>query len=512
TEDRLPVRDHRDIVRVAEFIDLKIALKAVVVGFLLAINSGVRDAHGRSHFELMEVAGRKSLVLGAGRSGIASATFLAERGAVVALHDRKLVEEWTDAARSLKETHKVGLIGGDIPSWLLDQIDLVVISPGVPTNTIPARYVDRKDGEVIGEVELAYRFIKGRIVGITGSNGKTTTTTLIGEILKNAGFDTQVGGNIGTPLLDLAMASTDGTWTVAELSSFQLETIKDFRANVAICLNVTPNHLDRYESFTDYAAAKHRIFMNQTAEDLAVLNADHEITASWARGLKAHISMFSVRRELDEGLFLRGRELVCRSNGRERVLTTRDEIFLRGLHNVENVLASLAAGLACGASPESMRETIANFKGVEHRIEFVSDFGGVKFYNDSKATSVDAALKALEALSESNGKVVLILGGRSKNAPYAPLIPLIEKSVRALVLIGEDADNIDSQLRGTTKIIRADSMDAAVRSGFEAAEPSDSVLLAPACASFDMFKTYEHRGETFKDAVRKLSAKAGATR
>jgi UDP-N-acetylmuramoylalanine--D-glutamate ligase len=212
----------------------------------------------------VEIVGKKSLVLGAGKSGIESAKFLADRGAVVALHDKKPVEEWNDAARSLKESHNVGLIFGDIPSWLLDQIDLVVISPGVPTNTIPARYVDRKDGEVIGEVELAYRFMSGRIVGITGSNGKTTTTTLIGELLKNAGIETQVGGNIGTPLLSLAMTSTDDTWTVAELSSFQLETIKDFRANVAICLNVTPNHLDRYDSFADYAAAKHRIFLNQT--------------------------------------------------------------------------------------------------------------------------------------------------------------------------------------------------------------------------------------------------------
>src|SRR5678815_5008499 len=242
----------------------------------------------------MNLRGRKSLVLGAGRSGIASAKFLAEGGAVVALHDKKEVENWSDAARSLKESHNVGLISGQIPSWLLDQIDLVVISPGVPTNTIPARYVDRKDGEVIGEVELAYRFMKGRIVGITGSNGKTTTTTLIGELLKNSGIKTQVGGNIGTPLLSLAEASSDDGWTVVELSSFQLETIRDFRANVAICLNVTPNHLDRYESLKDYAAAKHRIFMNQTADDLAVLNADDEIVSSWASGLKAGVTLFSV--------------------------------------------------------------------------------------------------------------------------------------------------------------------------------------------------------------------------
>ncbi len=449
----------------------------------------------------MEISGRKTLVLGAGRSGVASARFLAERGATVALHDRNDVESWSEAARSLKESHNVGLIAGQIPSWLLDQIDLVVISPGVPTNTIPARYVDRKDGEVIGEVELAFRFMKGRVVGITGSNGKTTTTTLIGELLKNAGIETQIGGNIGTPLLSLAESSTDETWTVAELSSFQLETIVDFRPTVAICLNVTPNHLDRYDSFTDYAAAKHRIFMNQTTDDVAILNADDEITASWASGLRANVSMFSVKRELDEGLFLRGRELVCRAGGKEKVLTTRDEIFLRGLHNVENVLASFAAGLACGASPESMRETVANFKGVEHRIEFVSEIDGVQFYNDSKATSVDATLKALEALSDGDGKTVLILGGRGKNAPYAPLIPLIESSVRALVLIGEDADNIASQLKGTAVIVRADSMADAVLKAKAVAETGDAVLLAPACASFDMFKSFEERGQVFKAAV-----------
>jgi UDP-N-acetylmuramoylalanine--D-glutamate ligase len=449
----------------------------------------------------MQIEGRKALVLGAGKSGVASARFLAEHGATIALHDRKPVEEWSEQARSLNETVKVGQLSGDIPSWLLDQIDLVIISPGVPTNTIPARYVDRKDGEVIGEVELAYRFIKGRIVGITGSNGKTTTTTLIGELLRNSGIDAQVGGNIGTPLLTLAESSTDEGWTVAELSSFQLETIKEFHANVAICLNVTPNHLDRYESFTDYAAAKHRIFMNQTADDVAILNADNEVTGSWANGLKANVVLFSVVRELDEGLFLRGRDLVCRANGTEKVLMTRDEIFLRGLHNVENVLASLAAGLACGASPESMRETIRDFKGVEHRIEFVDEINGVKFYNDSKATSVDATLKALEALSDGEGKIVLILGGRGKNAPYAPLVPLIESSVKKVIAIGEDAKNIADQLDVHADVEFAGSFSDAVQRSFETAERGDNVLLAPACASFDMFKSFEERGTVFKQEV-----------
>ena len=453
----------------------------------------------------MEIKGRKALVLGAGKSGIESAKFLAERGAVVALHDKREVESWSEAARSLKSSHNVGLISGDIPSWLLDQVDLVVISPGVPTNTIPARYVDRKDGEVIGEIELAYRFLKGRVIGITGSNGKTTTTALIGELLKDAGIATQIGGNIGTPLLSLTETSTDEGWTVVELSSFQLETIVDFRPNVGLCLNVTPNHLDRYEGFHEYAMAKHRLFMNQTADDVAILNADDEITASWAAGgLNANVVLFSVKRDLDDGLFLRGNELICRSNGKEKVLTTREDIFLRGLHNVENVLAAFAAGLACGVSPESMRETVKNFKGVEHRIEFVAEIDGVKFYNDSKATSVDATSKALEALSGGEGKTVLILGGRGKNAPYSPLIELIESSVRTLILVGEDADNIETQLSGHAEIVRADSMDDAVAKGAAAAKNGDAVLLAPACASFDMFKSYEERGTVFKAAVGNL--------
>lgn len=451
----------------------------------------------------MDLSNRKTLVLGAGKSGISSARFLREKGAIVALHDKKPLDEWSDDAKHLKEKG-IALMDGQIPSWLLDQIDLVVISPGVPTGTIPARYVDRKDGEVIGEVELAYRFMKGAVVAITGSNGKTTTTTLIGEILKNGGLKTFVGGNIGTPLVDFAEQTTEDSWTVAEVSSFQLETIKTFRPKIGICLNVTPNHMDRYDFFSDYAAAKHRMFMNQTPEDLAVLSADNETTASWVQGLRAHVTMFSVQKELEEGLFLRGSDLVCRSNGAEKILMDRNGIFLRGLHNVENVLAAFAAGLACGVAPNSIAETVRNFKGVEHRIEFVRELGGVKFYNDSKATSVDATLKALEALGEDAGKTVVIMGGRGKNAPYAPLIEIIERSVRAIVVIGEDADKIANELGGHTSIVRAGSMADAVRAAYEASESGDKVLLAPACASYDMFRTYEHRGQVFKKDVMDL--------
>lgn len=459
----------------------------------------------------MELKDLRVLILGAGKSGVAAARFLKAHGAQPILHDAKPASELSDEARALWTELRIASLSGFLPTFALEQIDMVVQSPGVGANLISARFVEQRGGEVIGEVELAYRFMKGRIVGITGSNGKTTTTTLIGEILKNAGLDVQVGGNIGTPLIALAESTTDDTWTVAELSSFQLETIKELRANVAICLNVTPNHLDRYESIEDYAAAKRRIFMNQTSEDLAILNADDEIVASWADGLQSQVTMFSVRRELDEGLFLRGRDLVSRAGGKEKILTTRDEIFIRGLHNVENVLASLAAGLACGASPESMRETIAKFKGVEHRIEYVADIDGVKYYNDSKATSVDATIKALEALSEDEGKIVLILGGRGKKAPYSPLLPLIESSVRALVLIGEDAMNIHSQLAGACELVSVVGLDEAVATASELAVSGDSVLLAPACASFDMFRSFEERGQVFKAAVNRLSQSVDAT-
>jgi UDP-N-acetylmuramoylalanine--D-glutamate ligase len=448
----------------------------------------------------MELAGRKVLVIGAGRSGVAAARFLAARGAVVALNDRKAAEEWTEEARALK-AEGVGLVPGEPPMWLMDQVSLVVLSPGVPTRSIPVRYCERAGAEVIGEVELAARFLEGRLVAVTGTNGKTTTTTLVGELLRGAGLPVQVGGNIGVPLVSLVGSSREDGWTVAEVSSYQLETIREFRPRVAVVLNLMPDHMDRYESLTDYAAAKHNIFRNQTAEDVAVLNADDPVVSSWAEGLRAHVTFFGVRGELEEGLFLRGREIVARSRGAERVLLTREEIGLRGLHNVENVLAALAAGLACGADPESMRETVRGFKPVEHRLEFVAEVGGVEFYNDSKATNVDAAVKAFEAFAEIGGRVVLILGGRGKRAPYAPLAPLASAKARALVLIGEDADRIESELKEHAPTLRASDMADAVRRAHDIARPGDVVLLAPACASFDMFDSYEHRGRVFKDCV-----------
>jgi UDP-N-acetylmuramoylalanine--D-glutamate ligase len=457
----------------------------------------------------MEIAGRKVLVIGAARSGIASARFLAQRGATVALNDQKLLAEWPVEALDLK-TEGVGHVAGEAPSWLLDQIDLVVVSPGVPTQAIPIRYADRRGAEVIGEIELASRFLRGRIVAITGTNGKTTTTTLIGKMLEDAGMNVQVGGNIGKALISMIESSSDDSWNVVEVSSFQLETIVDFHPTVAAVLNVTPNHMDRYESLMDYAAAKHNIFRNQTPGDVAILNADDGIVSSWADGLRAHVAQFSVKRELSEGLFLRGRDLVSRTNDGERILATRDEMQLRGTHNVENVLAALAAGLACGAPPQSLRETVRRFRPVEHRLEEVGEINGVRFFNDSKATSVDATMKALEAFANDPGKIVLILGGRGKQAPYAPLEPLVRERVRQMVLIGEDAPVIAKELSGAAPFARAADMHDAVIRAFGAAKPGDVVLLAPACASFDMYESFEHRGRVFKEEVSSLKLRGSS--
>jgi len=446
----------------------------------------------------VELSGKKVLIIGAARSGIAAARFLVERGAVVALSDKKPLDQWTPEAQALKDSG-VGLLPGEPPGWLLDQIELVVVSPGVPANIIPIRYAERAGAEVIGEIELAARYLKGRIVAITGSNGKTTTTSLIGELLREAGLPgVQVGGNIGKALISMVEDSRDDGWTVVELSSFQLETIRTFRPSIAIVLNVTPNHMDRYETFNDYAAAKHRIFMNQTEDNVAVLNADDPTVASWASGLRARVMWFSVRKELgDQGVWLRGNELMFG----DQILLNVDELKLRGMHNVENVAAAFAAGLAAGASVDSMAATAKQFNPVEHRLEFVAEINGVRFYNDSKATSVDATLKALEAFANDSGKIALILGGRGKKAPYEPLASLVKAKVRKLVLIGEDAETIAKELGDFGSFEFASDMNNAVTRSFKSAEKGDVVLLAPACASFDMFESFEHRGKVFKSAV-----------
>lgn len=447
----------------------------------------------------MHLTGEKILVVGLARSGVAAAEFLVARGARVTVNDARPESELQQATDL--RAKGIEVIGGGHPQELFEKADLIVVSPGVPLALEPFRRARVAGVQIISEIELASRFLRGKLIGITGSNGKTTTTTLIGELLKDAGFPTQVGGNIGTPLISLVETSRDGGLTVAELSSFQLEAVEQLHVNVALLLNITPDHLDRYDSMADYAAAKANIFRNQTPEDIAVLNADNDWSARMNAKTEARAVYFSRLRELDEGIFLRGHEIIERSTGGQRVLLNRADIHLPGDHNVENVMAALAAGIACGASVDSMRETVRNFKGVEHRLEFVAEINGVRFYNDSKATNVDAAIKCLEAFSSG---VIVILGGKDKGGDYLPLAPLVRERCEHVILIGAAADKIAAALDGTKPLHRAATMQEAVKLGVELGRRGDTVLLAPACASFDMFDNYEHRGRVFKEAVRSL--------
>jgi UDP-N-acetylmuramoylalanine--D-glutamate ligase len=444
----------------------------------------------------MQVDGKHILVVGAARSGVAAAQFLRARGAHVTLNDSKPVANWPEA--SVLRGAGIEIVGGGHPLELFAQADLIVVSPGVPLALEPFQHARKAGVPVIGEAELAARFLRGRLVGITGSNGKTTTTTLIGELLRAGGLPTQVGGNIGTALVSLVESSREDGFTVAELSSFQLEAVEQLHLFVAVLINITPDHLDRYASMDEYAAAKANILINQTEEDFAVLNADDARIAPLAALTKARILWFSTRRELSEGLSLRGEQLVSRRDGQEQVLLERADIRLRGAHNLENVLCALAAGLACGVAPESMRQTIRAFHGVEHRLEFVAELNGVQYYNDSKATNVDAALKSLEAFP---GGVTVILGGKDKGGDYTPLAPLVTERCAHVILIGAAAETIASALAETRPLHRAATMRDAVRLGEQLTQPGGVVLLAPACASFDMFDNFEQRGRVFKKEV-----------
>jgi UDP-N-acetylmuramoylalanine--D-glutamate ligase len=388
--------------------------------------------------------------------------------------------------------------------------DLIVVSPGVPYDTPELTQV-RAFGElappIIGELELASRFLQGQITAITGSNGKTTTTSLLGEIFASSGRDTLVGGNIGVPVIELIGKSSVGTMSVLEVSSFQLETIDQFCPHIAVVLNITPDHLDRHGTFENYAAAKARITENQCASDFLVLNAEDKPTQMLAGKTKAQVFWFSGRRPIKQGAFVYGESVVFlpKEGGTAEPVMPVAEIPLRGAHNVENVLAAVCAARLGGVPAEKVRTAVAGFKAVEHRLEFVADVRGVGYYNDSKATNVDATKKALEAFP---GGVHLILGGKDKDSDYTELSSLIRERVKIVYTIGSAAEKIERHLAGVAKIDSAGTLDAAVSKAAHAAVAGDVVLLAPACSSFDQFDNYGHRGRVFKDLVKQLSAPA----
>jgi len=448
----------------------------------------------------MELANKRVLVVGLGKSGVASALFLKKQGAQVTVSDTKSGDELRNEIPVLLD-HGITVETGGHGDRTFRGQDLIVVSPGVPVDAAPLVQARALGEAVIGEVELAAQFLPGPIVAITGSNGKTTTTTLTGEIMTAAGFSTLVGGNIGTPAISLAERAKPETVIVLEVSSFQLETIQTFRPKVAVVLNVTPDHLDRHRTFEIYVDAKARVFENQQASDFAVLNADDATCVALGTRTRAQVFWFSRQKEVDRGAWVRDGNILFRDNAGQREIMQVSEIPLKGAHNLENVLAAICASALMGCAPEKIRQAVQNFKAVEHRLEFVATIRGVDYYNDSKATNVDATIKALESFPAN---IHLILGGKDKGSDYTVLNDLLRKRVKTVYTIGAAAAKIESQIKGA-EVVHAETLENAIRKANAAAKPGDVVLLAPACASFDQFKSYEHRGKMFKDIVRGLA-------
>ena len=451
--------------------------------------------------------GKRVLVVGLARTGEVVSLFAAGYGAIVTATDEKPENEIRATAEKLRAAGITLELGGHRPEIFTEK-DLIVVSPGVPSNLAGLKLARAAGIPVWSEIELAWRFLRGKLVAITGSNGKTTTTALTAHILKTAGIETFVGGNIGTPLLALVESSCDSSVTVAEVSSFQLENIEVFRPEVGVLLNLTPDHLDRHASFEEYAAAKMRLFSRQLDRDCAVLNADDpEVTKRMPSGQQ--VFWFSRQKRVAAGAFLRDGQIIFRREGDEVPLARHADTTLRGEHNVENVLAACAAAYLAGADPGAIAKGVKTFRGVEHRLEFVAEIGGVEFFNDSKATNVDAALKAIEAFP---GPLIVILGGKDKGSPYAPLVEPLRQRARTAILIGAAAEKIASDFGDAVPYIHAERLERAVELAASASQAGDTVLLAPACSSFDQFENYEQRGRVFKELVRSLEARsAGAS-
>ncbi len=450
--------------------------------------------------------GKKIAVIGAARTGLAVAEVMRELGAEVVLYDKKSA---SDLSEAIQFASKIGAeVRAGTDKVDLNGIDLLITSPGVPKGMPVFTEAERRGIEVISEIELAYRLSKAPIIAITGTNGKTTTTVLTGQIMLADGRDTYIAGNvvagdIRLPLVTAAYKATADSIIVAEISTFQLEWISSFKPKVAMLLNVSSDHLDRHASIEEYAGLKARIFENQSDSDFAVINAENKFTALLTPHLKGHVLEFARKSEVKEGGFVRGDDLTVRLNGIETIICKRSDIPLRGEHNVENVLAASCGAIAMGARPESILKAVRAFKPVEHRLEPVAVIDGVEYINNSMCTNVDAAVRSVEAIDEPQ---IVIAGGKDKGSDYAPLAEAFKRKAKHVVLIGADAGLIESAARkaGYENISRADSMQDAVDKARKLAVLGDVVVLTPGCASFDMFNSFEHRGQVFKEAVEAL--------
>ncbi|HEY2002026.1 MAG TPA: UDP-N-acetylmuramoyl-L-alanine--D-glutamate ligase [Acidobacteriaceae bacterium] len=462
----------------------------------------------------MELKGRKVLVVGLGVSGFAAALFLRRRGAQVTVSDLRSAEALAKHIPALLDAGVNVEAGGHGHATFRRQ-DLIVLSPGVAPNTPEMDEARTFHIPIIGEVELAALFLKTEILSITGSNGKTTTTTLAGEILKAGGLTTVVGGNIGLPAIDLVdmPENRPGAWSVLELSSFQLETVDTFHPKIAVLLNLTPDHLDRHGNLENYAAAKERMFARQTAEDFLVLNADDARVQQAASRAASQIFWFSRTKLVRQGacvhqgvVVFRASEMGTTGTASLEPILPVEAIPLKGAHNVENVLAAVCAARLAGVKAEVIAEAVRRFRAVEHRLEFVATVRGVDYYNDSKATNVDSTMKAIESFP---GRIHLILGGKDKKSDYTTLRPLLHERVKRVYTIGAAAEKIEAHIAGAVEVVHAETLPAALAKAHDAAEAGDVVLLAPACSSFDQFENYEQRGRVFKDLVTARKATEG---
>lgn len=451
----------------------------------------------------MEVKGRKVLVFGAGISGIGAAGLLEANGADVILYDGNEKLDPASLKEQLGEKSSAAVLTGKLPQETITSLDMAVLSPGVPTD-LPVVLAMKEAGvQVIGEIELAYQFGKGDVLAITGTNGKTTTTSLLGQIMKQAREEVYVVGNIGNPYTAVAGQMTEQAVTVAEISSFQLETIREFRPKVSAILNITPDHLNRHHTMEAYIEAKENIAVNQTEDDFCILNYEDRLLREFGENLRAKVLYFSSQRKLEEGIFLEDGGIVLCLNGQKETICHVDELQILGTHNHENVMAAAAMAYVYGVPAQTIRKSVLSFGGVEHRIEYVAEKNGVAYYNDSKGTNPDAAIKGIRAMKRPT---VLIGGGYDKDSEYTEWIESFDGKVKKLILLGQTREKIarDAKKCGFTDYVFADSFEEAVHMAVKEAVSGDAVLLSPACASWDMFPSYEVRGDKFKEIVNSL--------
>lgn len=452
----------------------------------------------------MDLSRKRVLVIGTGISGRSAVSLLERLGADVIVYDGNTALTEEDIRRRLEPASRAAVMAGEFPREHLEGISLVVPSPGIPLDSPFLLEVKEKKIPIWGEIELGWRFSGGRTAAVTGTNGKTTTTALLGQMMKNHNEDTWVVGNIGAPYAAAAMKMKETSVTIAEVSSFMLESIVDFHPEVSVILNITPDHLDRHHTMERYIEAKERIAMNQTKEDTCVLNHDDALLLSYGEKCPADVLFFSREHRLKKGVFLENGYLILRDDGLEEKICHVGELHIMGGHNHENAMAAIGAAHRLGVPADIIRSTLLEFQGVEHRIEFVEEIHGVRYYNDSKGTNPDAAIRGIRAMDRPTH---LIGGGYDKSASYDEWLKAFDGKVKTLVLLGTTAEKIAECAKRhgfKGELVYADSMEEAVEVCAKKAEPGDAVLLSPACASWDMFSDYEQRGNIFKQAVRNM--------